>query len=87
MKVINDLTGAEIRIEEILALYTGISPQVPARHRLAAAEFEKGLLDRIHPRELVLHELNLLHDGFDFWAKMDDGRPEGPCWVPVHIEQ
>ena len=49
-------------------------------------QFEKELVDVIHPRELVLHELNLLHDGYDFWAKIDDGGPEGPCWLPVHIE-
>ncbi|MEJ2096310.1 MAG: hypothetical protein P8Y38_04030 [Deltaproteobacteria bacterium] len=87
MKVINNLTGAEIRIEGILALYTGIPPRAQAKRRHACAEFEKGLVDRIHPRELVLHELNLLHDGFEFWAKIEEGRSEGPCWLPVHIEQ
>ena len=86
MKVINELSQAEIAIDDILALYTGVPPGLSAQCRHPAAAFEKDLPDRIHPKELVLHELNLLHDGFAFWVKLDDGRPEGAGWFPVRIE-
>ena len=87
MKVINVLSGAEITIDDILALYTVSPPQFSAQHWHKAVVFEKDLPDRIYPKELVLHELNLLQNGYDFWAKIDEDLPESPCWFPVRIEQ
>jgi len=87
MKVINGLSNAEIAIDNILALYTGSPPNFSAKHWHKAPEFEKDLPDRIYPKELVLHELNLLQNGYDFWAKIDDDPSEGACWFPVRIEQ
>ena len=87
MKILNQLSGNEIVVDDILALYTGPFPQLSTQRWHPEATFEKDLPDRICPHELVLHELNLLHDGYDFWAKLDDGRPEGPGWFPVRIER
>jgi hypothetical protein len=86
MKVIHVLSGAEISIDDILALYTGSPPPFSAQCWHKAAVFEKDLPDRIYPKELILHELNLLQNGYDFWVKIDDGRPEGACWFPVRID-
>ena len=86
MKVINELSGTEIAVDNILALYTGSPPALSDQNGYPADAFEKDLPDRIHPKELVLHELNLLQNGYNFWAKIDDGRPEGACWFPVRIE-
>jgi hypothetical protein len=86
MKVINVLSGAEISIDDILALYTGSPPPLSVQHRHKAAAFEKELPDRVYPKELVLHELNLLQNGYDFWVKVDDGQLEGACWFPVRID-
>lgn len=86
MKVINALSGGEIAIDDLLALYTGSTPHELEQRRYGAAEFEEELLEDIYTRDLVLHELNLLQNGFDFWAKIDDGRPEGPGWLPVRME-
>lgn len=86
MKVINDLSGVEIATDDMLALYTGSFPRPLEQRRYEAADFEEELPEPIYPKELVLHELNLLQNGFDFWVKIDDGRPEGPGWFPVHVE-
>lgn len=87
MKVTNMLSGAVIAVDDILALYTGSLPPFSAQHWHKAAVFEKDLPGRIHPKELVLHELNLLPSGYEVWAKIDDGRFEGACWFPVRIER
>jgi hypothetical protein len=87
MKVINLLSDTEIAIDDILALYTGYPPKFSAQHQYKAPEFEQDLPDRIYPKELVLHELNLLQNGYDFWVKIDDDPQDGPCWFPVRIEQ
>jgi hypothetical protein len=87
MKVINILSDTEIAIDDILALYTGSSPKLSAQHWHKAPEFEQDLPERIYPKELVLHELNLLQNGYNFWAKIDDDPSEGARWFPVRIEQ
>ena len=87
MKVIDELSAVEIDVDHILALYTGSPPPLPSRRWYTAGEFEKVLPDRIHPKELILHELNLLQPGYDCWAKVDDGRPEGTRWLPVRVER
>jgi hypothetical protein len=87
MKVINALSGAEIAIDNILGLYTGSPPALSDQQWHKTDIFEKELTDRIYPKELVLHELNLLQNGYHFWAKIDEGHPEGACWFPVRIEQ
>ena len=87
MKIINKLTGLEIAIDDMQSIYTGPEKSFTRDRHYPVDEFEKDLPDRIFTKDLVLHELNLLPSGYDFWAKIDVGRPEGADWFPVRIEK
>lgn len=87
MRIINKLTGQEIAVDDVQSIYTGPEQNFSRDRHYPAREFEKDLPDRIFDQDLVLHELNLLHPGYDFWAKIDVGDPEGADWFPVRIEK
>jgi hypothetical protein len=87
MKIINKLSGLEIAGDDMQSIYTGPEKSFSRDRHYPASEFEKDLPDRIFTKDLVLHELNLLHTGYDFWAKIDYGDTEGANWVPVRIEK
>ena len=85
MKVVSLLDGTEIETESILAIYTGpvhgLSDDAPQQPDI----FENAIQDRILPKDLVLHEVNLLQVGFTFWIKIDAASGNGPVWVPVKM--
>lgn len=86
MKVINLLEGADVEIDSILAMYTGplqgLSNDTPQEPEI----FEMSVSERIMPRDLVWHELNLLQVGFMFWIKIDAAPGEGVVWVPARVD-
>ena len=85
MKIINLLDGAEVEMESILAIYTGPLQDLDKDTPLEPDIFEKSIHDRILPRDLVLHEINLLHAGFTFWMKIDAAPGESVVWVPARM--
>ena len=85
MKVINLLDRAEVEVESILAIYTGPLQDLSNDAPLQPDIFEKSIHDRILPRELVLHEINLLQAGFRLWIKIDAASGEGAVWVPARL--
>lgn len=87
MKVVNMLDGTEVEIEAIRAVYTGPQPDLSDKVPQASDIFEKSVPARILPRDLVLHELNLLQIGFTFWVKIDAASGAGDeIWAPVRID-
>jgi len=86
MKVVNMLDGAEVDAGCILAVYTGPLQDLIDEAPQEPDIFERSLLDRILPQDLVLHELNLLHVGFTFWIKIDAAPREGVVWVPARMD-
>ena len=86
MKIINKLTGLEITADVMESIYTGPEANLAVDRSYPADEFEKDLPDRIFPKELILHELNLLHAGYDFWVKIDEAGAAGASWFPARIE-
>jgi len=86
MKVINTLQANEINVDKIVAIYTGTVPNVTGNTPRSADRFEALLPERIIPQELVLHELNLLQNGFTFWVKIQDARSGEAVWVPARID-
>ena len=85
MKIINLLDGAEVEMESILAIYTGPLQDLDNDAPLQPDVFEKSIHDRILPRDLVLHEINLLQAGFRFWMKIDAAPGESVVWVPARM--
>ena len=85
MKIINELAGSEIKYENVTALYTGFTELAPDKS-YTADEFEKDLQDRIILSDIVLHELNLLGAGYQFWAKVKKADNGESNWYPVRKE-
>jgi hypothetical protein len=86
MKVINLLAGTEVEIDRIQAMYTGSLHALRDDVPHAPESFEKSVPERIMPRDLVLHELNLLQVGFTFWIKLSGAPGEGMVWVPAKMD-
>ena len=86
MKVVNRLDNSEVEIDRILCIYTGPAPGLDEDVACETERFESSVRDRIMPRELVLHEVNLLPTGFTFWIKIDAGAVGGERWVPARID-
>ena len=86
MKVINTLRATEINIDRIVSIYTGTAPDVTPDTPQSADAFEALLSERIIPQDLVLHELNLLQNGFTFWVKIHDPQSGEAVWVPARID-
>ena len=87
MKVVNRLNGTEVDVEGILAVYTGPQPELGVSESHGAGIFEQAVSARILPRDLVLHELNLLQVGFTFWIKINAAPGGGSeIWVPARID-
>ena len=83
MKIINLLDGVEVEVESILAMYTGPLEGLSSDAPMTLEAFEQSISDRILPRDLVLHEVNLLQTGFVFWIKIEWAPGEGVVWVPA----
>ncbi|MCG6909352.1 MAG: hypothetical protein LJE94_04420 [Deltaproteobacteria bacterium] len=86
MKVVNRLDNSELKPDQILSVYTGQAFGLADDSAYETDRFEASVPDRIMPRELVLHELNLLQIGFTFWVKIDTATGGGAKWVPARID-
>ena len=86
MKVVNLLDRAEVDVECIRAIYTGPLQDQGDDAPRDPESFERSVLDRILPQELVLHEINLLQIGFTFWIKIDGDTGVDAVWVPARMD-
>lgn len=87
MKIINMLNATQIDMDHILGVYTGPVQGLDGNAPQEADAFEKSVPERIIPRDLVLHELNLLQVGFEFWIKVNEARSGSTVWVPARMDR
>jgi hypothetical protein len=85
MKVVNLLDGTAVEMASILAIYTGPLQGLNHDAALAPDVFEASIHDRILPRDLVLHEVNLLPVGYMFWIKIEPASGDGMVWLPAKM--
>ena len=86
MRVVNRLNATEIDVDHILCIYTGTVQGLADDAAQPADRFEKSLPERIIAQDLVLHELNLLQNGFTFWVKLKDVPLDDAIWIPARID-